>query len=162
RKKFVLKTTGAAFTGTGTGAFTCKKTNILFFKTAKGGAKIEFQKNDNVFTAADLTKGVELYAEGKTTSKALEDVELTLSLFVGKNKFGKPGTAKATVVELTLDLFQSRKKAADFPKAMDAKAKIDAGRFVHVQDAAFHHVRAILVVREVKPSGFTQNLELKR
>jgi hypothetical protein len=66
------------------------------------------------------------------------------------------------VVELTLELFQSRTKAAGFPAAMGASAKIDTGRFIHVQDTGFHHGRAILVVREVKPSGFAQNLELKR
>src|SRR5207253_2364686 len=146
RKKLVLKTTGPAFTGTGTGAFTCSKTNLVFFTKAAAGAKIEFKNGDNVFTAAALTKGGELFAEGAATSKALEDAKLTLALSVGANKFGTPGTAKATVVELTLDLFQGRPAATKDPAPMKVNDKTDVGRFVHLQDPGFHHRRAWLVV----------------
>jgi hypothetical protein len=161
RKKLVLKTTGAAFTGSGNGTFTCSKTNLQFFKTASGGAKIEFKKGDNVFTAADLTKGVELFAEGAAVSKALEEAKLTLALAVGTNKFGTPGTAKATVIDLTLELFQSRPEPTKDPAPMGVNDKTDLGRFVHVQDPGFHHRRAWLVVRDVQPAGFKQDLELR-
>jgi len=159
RKQFTLKTTGPAFTGSGTGTFTCSKTNMQFFKTAAGGAKIEFKNGDDVFTAADLTKGVQLFAEGTEASKGLEDVKLKLALSVGTNKFGTPGTAKATVVELTLDLFQGRPAKAADAVPMTAVTKIDTGRFLHKQNAA-HHSRAMLVVRQA-PAGLGHTLEVR-
>src|SRR5229473_1882017 len=116
RKQFTLKTTGPAFTGSGTGTFTCSKTNVQFFKTAAGGAKIEF-------------------------------------------KNGTPGTAKATVVELTLDLFQGRPAKAADAVPMTAVTKIDTGRFLHKQNAA-HHSRAMLVVRQA-PAGLGHTLEVR-
>src|SRR6267378_3611476 len=125
RKKLVLKTTGAAFTGT------------------------------------DLTKGVELFAEGAAVSKALEEAKLTLALAVGTNKFATPGTAKATVIDLTLELFQSRPEPTKDPAPMSVNDRTDLGRFVHVQDPGFHHRRAWLVVRDVQPAGFKQDLELR-
>src|SRR5216683_1688278 len=159
RKQFTLKTTGPAFTGSGTGTFTCSKTNMQFFKTAAGGAKIEFKNGDDVFTAADLTKGVQLFAEGTEASKGLEDVKLKLALSVGTNKFGTPGTAKATVVELTLDLFQGRPAKAADAVPMTAVTKIDTGRFLHKQNAA-RHSRAMLVVRQA-PAGLGHTLEVR-
>src|SRR5229473_2292801 len=144
RKQFTLKTTGPAFTGSGTGTFTCSKTNVQFFKAAAGGAKIEFKNGDNVFTAADLTKGVQLFAEGTAASKGLEDIKLTLALSVGTNKFGKPATVQATALDLTLEVFQSRTAAAAAPVPMPGDTKTDVGRFIHVQDPpAFHHGRAM-------------------
>lgn len=163
RKQFTVKANGPpVFTGAGTGTFTCSKTNVQFFKAAAGGAKIEFKNGDNVFTAADLTKGVQLFAEGTAASKAVEDIKLTLALSVGTNKFGKPATVKATALELTLEVFQSRTAAGAAPSPMPGNTKTDVGRFIHVQDPpAFHHGRAMVAVR-AQPADFKQTIELNR
>src|SRR5207244_3857024 len=64
-------------------------------------------------------------------------------------------------VELTLDLFQGRPAATKDPAPMKVNDKTDVGRFVHLQDPGFHHRRAWLVVREVQPAGFKQDLEVR-
>ena len=150
----------AAFTGSGTGRFTCSTGAVRFFTVASGGTAIAFNGTDNVFTAARLAAGVPLFAEGGTVSTVQEDTDLRLELFVLTNAFGTPAAGKATCIELTVDLFQSRASRAD-PAVMAADAKTDRGRFVHLQDPGFHQGRAWLVVREVRPAAFTQNLELK-
>jgi phage protein D len=164
RKQIKLGVTGT-FTGTGTGRFTLANPahdTVRFFTAASGGTRLVFDGKQNVFTAAQLTAGVTLYAEGAEVSSKQEDTELRLDLFVGKNKVGTPASGKATCLDVALDLFQSRTKAAGDPDPMTASGKTDVGRFVHVQDAGFHQGRALLVVREVQPPGFKGTLELKR
>jgi hypothetical protein len=161
RKEVLLHVTGGNLTGNATGKFTRTGDTVKFFTF--GGKEITDTAN-NVFPAADLNKGVKILAEGVKASASLDAkdlAELKLELFVGSNAFGKPVTAKLTVVELTLDLFQSRTAAAGDPAAMTANDKVDKGRFIHVQDPGFHHGRAMMVVREVKPAGFKQDLVLQ-
>ncbi|MFN2546116.1 MAG: hypothetical protein ABR567_01655 [Myxococcales bacterium] len=161
RKPVRLSVT-AGFGGTGTGEFKKpSKNTVRFFTAVSGGAEIAFNGTDNKFTAAQLTAGVQLFAEGGVVSTAQQDTDLQLELSVGNNKFGAPAVAKATCVDLTLDLFQSRPAPTTDPAPMAVNDKTDVGRFVHVQDPGFHHRRAWLVVREVQPAGFTQDLELR-
>src|SRR5262249_24518881 len=135
----------AAFTGSGTGRFTRSRNTVKFFTAATAGTEVTFNGNDNVFTAAQLTAGVQLFAEGGTVSGALQDTDLRLELFVGTNAFGTPAAGKATCIELTMDLFQSRRNRSD-PAVIAANDKTDRGRFVHLQDPNFQHGRAWLVV----------------
>ena len=148
------------FTGTGTGRFTRSLNTVKFFNLAINGIEVAFNGTDNVFTAAQLTAGVTLFAEGGAVSTSQQDTDLRLELFVGTNAFGTPAAGKATCLDLTVDLFQSRASRSD-PAAMAANAKTDRGRFVHLQDPNFQHGRAWLVVREVRPPNFAQDLELK-
>ncbi|HTO98679.1 MAG TPA: carboxypeptidase regulatory-like domain-containing protein [Myxococcales bacterium] len=161
RKPITLSVKGT-FTGSGTGRFTRSKDTVKFFTAAAAGAEITFNGTDNVFTAAELTAGKQLFAEGATTSSALEDTELKLELLAGSNAVGTPATAKATCLELTVDLFQSRTARAGDPAKVAEADKAAKGRFVHVQDASFNQGRAMLVVREVQPAGFTGSLKLQR
>ena len=158
RKPVRLGVTGA-FTGSGSGRFTRSAAGVKFFNAA--GTEITFNGTDNVFTAAQLTAGVPLSAEGAAVSGAQQDIDLRLDLFAGTNAFGTPAAGKATCVELTLDLFQSRTAAAGDPAPMGANAKTDTGRFIHVQDGGFHQGRALAVVREVRPAGFTGSLSVR-
>lgn len=161
RKPVRLGVTGT-FTGTGFGRFTRSKPTVKFFTTAAGTTEITFTNRDNEFSAALLTAGVTLFAEGGAVSSGQADTDLHLELFVGTNPIGTPAAGKATCLELTLDLFQSRTAAAGDPAPMAANAKTDTGRFVHVQDTGFHQGRAMLVVRRVQPAGFTGTLTLQR
>jgi hypothetical protein len=160
RKQITLSVKGA-FTGSGTGKFTRSKDTVKFFTAATAGAEVAFDGKGNLFSAADLTAGKQLFAEGATTSSALEDTELKLELLVGSNAIGTPATAKATCLELTVDLFQSRTARGDPAKMSDAD-KAAKGRFVHVQGGNFDQGRAMLVVREAQPAGFKGSLKLQR
>lgn len=159
RKQITLSVKGT-FTGSGTGRFTRSKDTIKFFTAAAAGAEIKFDGKDNVFSAADLTAGKQLFAEGATTSTAKEDTELKLELLVGSNAIGTPATAKATCVELTIDLFQARTAPAADPARMSDADKTKVGRFVHLQSGA-KHSRAMAVVRNSNPDiGATLELHV--
>lgn len=158
RKKITLSVKDP-FVGKGTGRFTRSKETIKFFTAA--GAELKFDGKDNVFTAAELTAGKELFAEGFATSALQQDTELRIDLLAGSIRIGTAATAKATCVELTVDLFHSRTARAGDPAKMSDADKLSPGWFVHVQDAGFHQGRAMLVVREVQPSGFAGSVRLQ-
>ncbi len=158
RKKITLSVKNP-FVGKGTGRFTRSKETIKFFNAA--GAELKFDDKENVFTAAELTAGKDLFAEGLATSASQQDTELRLELTAGGVHIGTPAAAKATCVELTVDLFQSRTVAAGDPAKMSDGDKLSVGRFVHVQDTAFHQGRAMLAVREVQPAGFGGSVRLQ-
>jgi len=159
RKQITLSVKGT-FTGGGTGRFTRSKDTVKFFTAASAGAEIKFDGKDNVFSAADLTAGKQLFAEGGATSTAKEDTELKLELLVGSNAIGTPATAKATCVELTIDLFLARTAPAADPAKMPDADKTKVGRFLHLQSGA-KHSRAMAVVRDSNPDiGATLELHL--
>jgi outer membrane protein OmpA-like peptidoglycan-associated protein len=157
RKKVVLQTKGPAFKGKG--KLSISKPTLKFFdKADKTGKEIT---GASELDGAALSAGLTLFAEAVSASASADDTELTLELFVGKNKLGAKGTAKATAVELTLDLFGARPEAGKDPAVLDEKTRTTVGRFVHLQDGANHHSRAMAVVRETKPDvGATLELHV--
>src|SRR6266550_2206018 len=54
--------------------------DIHFFRAEKGGAEITFDGKDNVFEGLQLSGGVPVFAEARSASGNLEDVQLTLTL----------------------------------------------------------------------------------
>jgi hypothetical protein len=144
---------------------------IRFFDAATGGNEITFNGTDNVFSGAQLTAGVHLFAEGATPSVALDDVVLTLTLTPGATPIGPPATATMTSVALTLDVALSRVAAgadpplmpqppAAAPPAGTATDKFFLGRFVQVRDQSFSHERAMLIVQPPNPAAFAGTLLL--
>jgi outer membrane protein OmpA-like peptidoglycan-associated protein len=156
RRPVVLKAS-PGFTGTGKFTFS-NPGRIQFFDAVTAGAAVP---NGKVFTAAELTDpaGVRIFAAGVAASNKVGDVVLKLSLTVG-GKAGLSATQPMTAVELTLDVHQSRTTTAALPVAVKTAQKQSVGRFIHLQDAGFHHGRAMLTVRPPKPAGFVGGLVL--
>jgi outer membrane protein OmpA-like peptidoglycan-associated protein len=169
RKRVTLRT-DAPFTRTGT--LTRSGPAVRFFTAGAGGTEIVFDGTDNVFTGAQLSARVELFAEGVSPSAFPDDLTLTLTLAAGSTPVGPPATATMTSVELTLDIFQSRTADAleplplpqppAAPPGPGAGDKWFGGRFLHVQDPGNHHGRALLVVRQPKPATFAGDLVLRQ
>ncbi|MEV8377681.1 peptidoglycan-binding protein [Kribbella sp. NPDC056861] len=154
RRPVVLKCS-TAFTGSGTLTI-APADRIRFFDAVTAGAAVA---SGATFTSAQLLAGVTIFAEGVKASDKLGDVVLTLSLTVDGKK-GLSAKKAMTAVELFLDLHQSRRSLAADPLPLTAAAKLDPGRFVHLQDADLHHGRALITVRPPKPAGFTGTLVL--
>lgn len=157
-RKTVTLRTSAAFTGSGT--FTRSAGAIHFFTAASGGTEITFNGTDNVFPGAQLTSGVQLFAEGASASAVVNDVRLRLTLTGGSAPVGPPATATMTSVDVKLDICRSRTTAGTDPDPIPAVDKMATGRFVHVQDTGNHHGRAMLIVHQARPTAFTGELEL--
>ncbi len=155
----ILLRTDKAFTGKGT--FTAAPADeILFFPVKKGGTAIKYDGKHNVFTGAALAKGVTLFAEGAKVSTSLNDVVLTLNLSGGAATIVKnPIQVKMTAIDVSLQICKPRVAAGADPPTLSETEKIDPGRAVHVQVASTH-LRAILIVGQVKPAGFKGQLEL--
>lgn len=146
----------ADFTGTGT--FTVSKPGrIRFFDAATAGNPVA---SGTVFTAAQLQAGVTVFAEGIKPSDKVDDIVLTLTLSAG-GKRGSSASKPVTAVELFLDVHASRTSRTTLPAALPTPQKMNPGRFVHVQDAGFHHGRAMVTVRPPKPKDFSGKLVLE-
>ncbi|WP_020579055.1 peptidoglycan-binding protein [Actinopolymorpha alba] len=155
RRPVVLKVS-TAFKGSGT--FTVSKAgSIRFFDAVTAGNAVA---SGTVFTSDQLVAGVTVFAEGAKASDKVGDVVLKLSLIVDGKK-GLSATKPMTAVELFLDIHQSRTSTTRAPAPLAAAQKVNPGRFVHVQDAGFHHGRAMLTVRPPKPSDFKGALVLQ-
>ena len=144
---------------TGTGTFNRSSDRISFFTAATGGAEITFVGGDNVFTAAQLTAGHTVFAEGARHSDAVNDVELSLALTVN----GQPGFTDretTTALELTLDIGLSRPSAGVDPANMSEADKINPGRFLQMQNNRNEAERAMVIVRQPQPPDFVGTLEL--
>lgn len=168
-RQIVTLTTDGPFFRPGT--FDRAGAQIRFFDAAVGGNEITFNGTDNVFSGAQLSAGVQVFAEGATPSVALGDVVLTLTLTPGATPIGPPVTATMTSVELTLDVALSRvapgvdppfmpQPPAVAPPAGTATDKFFLGRFVQVRDPGFSHERAMLIIQPPNPPVFTGNLVL--
>ena len=166
----VKLSTATPFDGEGT--LTCSKSKALrFFTAAQGGKEIRFVDRDNVFPGRALTAGVELFVEGAAASSSLDDVVLILTLDKGSGLNGLPAKAKLTVVELTLDICETRAPGGGDPPPLpqppaqpgpDPSDKVSLGRGLAVQDADKTHERAMLIVRQPKPATFAGKLALAR
>lgn len=157
RQLVTLRTDGP-FVGTGT--FERSSDAVRFFDAAVAGNEITFNDTDNVFTGAQLTAGVQLFAEGATASASLDDVQLTLALTSTGLLIGPPATATMTSVELTLDIAISRVTPGVDPVPLSTNDKINPGRAVQVQDPSFSHERAMLIIHPPNPTAFVGTLTL--
>lgn len=146
---------GASAGFTGTGTFTVSKPDrIRFFDAVTAGNAVA---GGAVFTAAQLQAGVVVFAEGVKASDKVDDVVLTLTLSAG-GKRGQSISKALTAVELFLDIHASRTSTTTLPGALNTAQKLNPGRFVHLQDAGFHHGRAMLTVQPAKPKDFAGKL----
>jgi outer membrane protein OmpA-like peptidoglycan-associated protein len=140
------------------GTLTRSSAAIRFFTAATGGTEITFNGTDNVFTGAQLTAGVQLFAEGAVASAAPDDVVLTLTLTTGRTPVGPPAVATMTSVELTLDICGVRPAPGVDPPPLSATDKINPGRFLGVQEPGNRQERAMVIVRPPNPGAFTGDL----
>lgn len=132
--------------------------SVRFFDAATSGHEVFATTRG--FTAAELQSGFELFVEGATATDTNDGLTLTLTLTGGtKTKLGPAKTA-ITVVDVSLDICQSRTSAAD-PVPLSQAAKVDPGRFVQRQ-AGLLHPRAKLIVGKVTPPDFTGTLVLSK
>lgn len=154
RRRVVLK---ASHAFNGSGAFTVSKPGLIqFFDAATAGKAVV---SGTTFTSDQLIAGVTIFAEGVKASDDVDDVVLRLSLTVDGTR-GQSAMQKMTVVELFLDIHQSRTSRGTLPAPLAVAQKLNPGRFVHLQDAGFHHGRAMITVRQPKPADFSGTLEL--
>jgi hypothetical protein len=152
-------------------------TKVDFFNAQTGGTLLT-TNGPLPFTGAALDTVATIWAEGVHPSAAMDDIKLTLSLTPGSRPVKPPVSKTLTCVEVTLDICQSRTAPTTdpavmaTPTALPAAAptpgalgdKIQPGRFVHTQDTAapaFHHGRAMLIVRKAVPNAFPGDLELR-
>ena len=166
----VKLSTATPFDGEGT--LTCSKSKALrVFTAAQGGKEIRFVDSDNVFRGKALTAGVQLFVEGATASSGLDDVVLTLTLDKGTGLKGPPAKVKLTVVELTLDVCETRAPGGGDPPPLpqppaqpgaNPTDKVSFGRGLAVQDAEKTRERAMLIVQQPKPAAFAGKLALMR
>ncbi len=147
------------FDGSGTFAVTSPSARLNFFDAAVAGNLVTTAGRD--FAADELNAGVVLFAEGEIPSNAMDDIVLRLSLSGGSRPILPPVTAHMTSIEVTLDIHESRTASGSEPAVLSTSAKINSGRFVHVQNASFHHGRALVIVRKAVPATFPGNLELR-
>ncbi len=108
-------------------------------------------------------KGMHIWLEGAHVSGAMQDTALRLGLAdvpdKGKDLF-EGDRVTVTVVKTALDICKSRIKPKEEPIPLSPADKIAVGRFVHTQDAGFHCVRALTIVRTVLPADFTGQMSL--
>jgi hypothetical protein len=176
-RQAVTLRTGTAFARSGTLSrdSSVAVPTVRLFSTAAGGAPLNFDGTDNVFTGAQLTAGVQLFADAVSFSPFLDDFQLTLTLTAGAGPpAGLPAKAKMTAVTLNLDISMSRTSDLVDPNPLPqppavapavgaiANDKWFGGRFVHLQDPGRHHGRALLVVRPIQPAAFNETLVLRQ
>jgi hypothetical protein len=159
--------------GTLTRVVTPTSGNIRIFTAAQGGTEITFNGTDNVFTAAQLTAGVRLFAQADGPSAGLGDYQLTLTLTAGPTPVGPPVTVSMTAVLLMLDISASRpapgvappplpQPPAVPPPAGTANDKWFGGRLISAQDAGNNQERALLTVGRTQPASFVGILVLRQ
>jgi outer membrane protein OmpA-like peptidoglycan-associated protein len=157
RQAVTLTTDGPFFRA---GTVTRTGTAITFFDALVGGNEIQFDGTDNVFSGAQLSAGVQIFAASTTRSVALGDVQLTLTLTPGATPIGPPATTSMTAIELTLDICQTRTVAGVDPPVLSAADKINPGRTVQAANSRNSHERALVIVSAPNPPVFTGSLVL--
>lgn len=159
KRRSVVLSTDSGFDGTGT--FTRSSDTVLFFKSPTGKDEIKFDGSDNVFQGADLTRGITVYAEANKPSGAMNDVKLTLTLNGGSKSNDPPANAKATAVEVTLDICTFTPVAGGEGAPLSSDDKIDPGRPILIQNTDKTRDRALLIIRQVKPNDYPGDVVLK-
>jgi len=152
--------TDCTFTGTGSFAAT-PGGKLKVFDAAQDGNEITGGALTSI-PGADLTSGVTWYLEAESPSGAYEDIELKLTLTAGAEALKVPeASAKATCVELTIDVHWSRPQAGGDPVVLTTAEKIQPGRAVVVQNTKLFAERAKVTVQRAKPADYPGELELK-
>lgn len=103
--------------------------------------------------------GQEFWIEGKEVSEELRDAAIQLGLADLDERF-EGDRVNVTVIETSLRICQSKTKADEDPAPMSAEDQLKKGRFLHQQDPGFHHGRALVLVKQVKPAAFAGKLTL--
>lgn len=116
--------------------------------------------NHAVIPNGGIPAGGQVYwVEGHAVSGGLRDTGFVVEL---QDLPGVEGDrVNATVIQLDLDIYQSRTAPLTPPAALSAFNKRNTGRFVQLRTAGHHHGRARLVVRKAIPHAFAGNIELK-
>jgi outer membrane protein OmpA-like peptidoglycan-associated protein len=153
--------TRPAITLRSTAPLPAKRRGILTVKAASGMIRLFTETGDeitdtanNVFSGTQLTKGVQVFAEGLDACAKPDDIQLLLTLAPGSPAAGIQGSTRLTAVALTLDIGLTRTAAGVHGVLMSDTDKVNPGRFVHQQDPGFHHGRARLLVRPIQPASF--------
>lgn len=108
--------------------------------------------------------GQEYWVQGKKVSEDLVDTTLRLTLDNlpdASTHVVEGHRARFTVLKTDLEIHQSRTDPAKDPLPMSADDKVKKGRYLHTQNAGFHHGRALVLVRKVKPAAFNGKLTLR-
>ena len=109
----------------------------------------------------DQASGTTFWTEGKTQSAAMSDSGWTIETEDLPDVEGDRITM--TVLKAELELYQSRTQtpeAAEKPTVFTDDDKFDKGRYLHWQNPEYHHGRAMVVVKKIKPDGFDGTLIL--
>ncbi|HEY0431695.1 MAG TPA: hypothetical protein VGC61_07740, partial [Pyrinomonadaceae bacterium] len=125
---------------------------VKIFKTAAGADELKFDDKENVFTGPNLAKGVKVFAESTLPSGKVEDFELKLTLTPSGNlPVGQPASVKLTAVDLKLEIAAGPTPPVGVTPLLSETQKISPGRILIVQDAAFGHERAKIIVNRPNP-----------
>ena len=108
--------------------------------------------HDGTFPAT----GRRFFVEGTTVSTAAREVRITLGV-----QGGEPDAdhVRLTVVQVKLDICPARDTANVDPAPLSDASKTATGRFLHVQDSANHHGRALMLLKVV-PADWEGQLTL--
>jgi hypothetical protein len=152
----------AALVFDGKATLTTTKGNLIkIFDQNQNGQEIHLPHD---FTALQLqATTADLWVEAVAASAAVEDVEIGLELTkTGQIDVGAPAKCsdKMTSLELTLDICPCRSDLNAKPDPLDANAKINVGRNLHLQKNDWA-ARARLLVKRAKPVAYTGKLILK-
>lgn len=151
--------TDGAFDGTGT-LTVSGGGRVRFFDAPTGGNEVPLDGSVGTFPGTRLSSGVFLYAEGVSASTALHDVRITLSLSGGSRPTGPDATGTLTVLEVLLEIHQSRRERDTLPAVLSRADKVVVGRFVHKQHGE-QHGRAMVTLRKARPHGYNGDLRLE-
>ncbi len=108
-------------------------------------------------------KGLHIWLEGADVSGAMQDTALRLGLVdvpdKGKDLF-EGDRVTVTVIKTSVDICKSKTAPTVEPDPMSTADKTDVGRFIHTQDADFHHGRALAIIKAIEPADFTGQMSL--
>ncbi|HEV3469731.1 MAG TPA: hypothetical protein VG148_10450 [Pyrinomonadaceae bacterium] len=173
RVKITVKTS-RRFTRDGTLTLVTTPTSgeIAFFTTEKGQKQFVFTNSQRTFTATELSKGVDMFAEGVSPSSNLGEFRLVLTLAPGPTPVGPDAEVALTAVRLSLSLSPPRAgSGAPFtplpeppppPPPAGSNDKWFGGAVVNAQDTGNSQPRALLVVGQVIPTAFAGDLVLRQ
>lgn len=163
RRRIVLQVAGAAFDGRAT--FSCGKPALARFYR-ENGSEITFNGTDNVFEdSSALAAGIGIEAEAVQPSSDMNDLALKLSLSGGTCQNGPDFVARATCVEVTLDIWDRPRLEEGAltegePRPLSTYDKIRDGARLFIRSSAGRFERAKLVIQQVKPPTFNGALIL--
>lgn len=148
----IRASTAFARSGTLTRSAAGPPIRLLDQQQPAAGNEIVVTGAGHTFSAAQLSAGLQLFAESTVPSGGLADYQLTLTLAPGPTPIAAAASVTMTAVELTLEVALSRPSPGVAPALMSANDKINTGRFVQVRDPAFNYERAMIILRPPSPA----------